>query len=54
MKLYVVKKYVHAKSIHDAIRREKTAEIHEVYTEEKQVQELPPAMGFTIETDHDF
>lgn len=39
-KIYVVRKYVFAEDIADAIKKEKSSPIHEVYLEEGAIKDL--------------
>jgi hypothetical protein len=54
MKTYIIKKYVRAASIEDAIRREKKAEVFDIYTEERPPANLTPAIGFSVSTERDY
>jgi len=46
-KMYVVRKYVKAVSVIEAIKKEKGTPVHDVFIEEKwQDRELAGAMGF--------
>ena len=49
-KLYVVRKYIKAQSVADAIRKEPKVSVHEVYLDQKwSDKELPSAIGFEYE-----
>lgn len=46
-KLYVVRKYIKADSAMQAIKKEKSVPVHDVWIDEKwQEKELPGAIGF--------
>ncbi len=55
IKTFVVRKYIQATSAIQAIRKEKEYPVYDVWLSEKQEnkQELPPAIGFTVETEAD-
>lgn len=45
--MYVIRKYVKAISAADAIKKDKTTAVHDVWIDEKwQERELPSAIGF--------
>ena len=53
-KLYVVRKYIRAKDIHSALRKEKDTKPHEIYLDEKwQDKHLADAIGFRYEPEVD-
>lgn len=55
MKTYVIKKVVKAKNISQALRKERDAEINEIYQtrSREDTHELPPAIGFGAEPPED-
>lgn len=51
-KMYVIRKYVKATSVLDAVKKEKTIPVHEVYVDDKwQDKHLAEAIGFGMEND---
>lgn len=40
MKVYIIKKYIVAEDIHDAMRQEPSTPIHECFLEEESVKDL--------------
>ncbi len=53
-KLYVVRKYISAKSAAEAIRKDKTHPVDDVWMDEDfKNKKLADAMGFTIESPQD-
>lgn len=51
-KMYVIRKYVKAASVSEAIKRERLAPVHEVYVDEEwrknNHDNLTTAIGFTV------
>ena len=46
-KMYVIRKYVKATSVLDAVKKDKTTAVHEVYVDDKwQDKHLAEAIGF--------
>lgn len=46
-KLYVIRKYVKAKSVQAALRKEKACDVHEVFVDDKwKDHQLADAIGF--------
>jgi hypothetical protein len=47
-KLYVIRKYVMARSVVEAARKERSAPVHEIFIDDKwQEKHLAESMGFT-------
>jgi len=56
-KLFIVRKYIMAKSAKDAIRKDKLKPVDDVWVDEKwkdkQLDQLPSAIGFDVEVDNE-
>jgi hypothetical protein len=53
-KLYVVRKYVMARSVVEAARKERSAPVHEIFIDEKwHESHIAEAVGFTTNTRHE-
>lgn len=50
-KRYIITKYVKAKSILDAIKKEKTAEIDEIYLDDKEKDHSDTIMGYNVKNE---
>ncbi len=49
-KMYVVRKYVKATSVAEALKKERKTEIHEIFVDEQwQKNNLAAAIGFAVE-----
>lgn len=57
-KLYVVRKYIKANSVHEALKKEKTAKVDEVWVDEEWKKNhndhLESAIGFDCDDGQDF
>ncbi len=54
-KLFVIKKYVYATSIVEAIKKDKNTKVDDCYANDlpKDKQDFSPAIGFTTESERD-
>lgn len=50
--MYVVRKYIKAVSVGEALKKERAAPVHEIYVDENwQKNHLPEAIGFNYQKD---
>lgn len=53
MKRYILRKYVNANNISDAIKQDKATEVADAWIDEKESQSLTSAIGFHYEAKED-